>query len=84
MIGLNRAQRSFDRECPFDSDLRTDAEIEFDAAERMAAQRASDVRLIRDDAAWARVELRRREAQARNTDFKPTQKTPVDEFLKTA
>jgi hypothetical protein len=60
MHNLAAAQRNYDRELP--DDLRTDAEIEADAAERMAAQRVK-VELIRDDAVWAKVALRREEAQ---------------------
>jgi hypothetical protein len=62
MNGLRKAELHHDRECPFDSDTRTDAEIEADAAERIESQRVK-VELIRDDAAWARVAIRREEAQ---------------------
>jgi hypothetical protein len=60
MHNLAAAQRNYDRELP--DDLRTDSEIEADAAERIEAQRVK-VELIRDDAAWMRVTLRREEAQ---------------------
>jgi len=60
MNGLSAAQRNYDRELP--DDLRTDDQIEQDAAERMAEQRAKNSKLIRDDAAWARCALRREEA----------------------
>ncbi len=62
MNGLNAAQRQYDRECPFDSDTRTDSEIEQDAADRAEASRVK-VELIRDDAAWVKVEVRRKEVE---------------------
>ncbi len=65
MIGLDAAQRHFDRECPFDSDVQIDSEDEQDAADRAEASRVK-VELIRDDAAWARVTLRREEAAKLN------------------
>ncbi len=43
-------------------DNRSDSEIEQDAAERAEASRIK-VELIRDDAAWAKVALRREEAE---------------------
>ncbi len=63
MIGLNAAQRHFDRECPFDSDAQIDSDDEQDAADRAEASRVK-VELIRDDAAWLKVEARRKEAEA--------------------
>ncbi len=63
MNGLNAAQRQYDRECPFDSDVQIGSEDEQDAADRAEASRVK-VELIRDDAAWLKVEVRRKEAEA--------------------
>jgi len=49
---LANGYRSLDRECPFDSDTRSDAEIERDAAYWAEVRRVASVR---DDAAWDKV-----------------------------
>ncbi len=58
---MRHCQDAYDRELP--TDTRTDSEIEQDAADRAEASRVK-VELIRDDAAWLKVEVRRKEAEA--------------------
>ncbi len=58
---MRHCQDAYDRELPLDT--RSDSEIEQDAADRAEASRVK-VELIRDDAVWAKVEVRRKEAEA--------------------